>query len=107
LSEVADHAAAFGRHFLHDVRGTQVQLDGLFALLNAVKAGEVSETEAIQRLSRSPHWVWAALDLVTKLLLTVDVGDRTLGITQGVVHQVARLLAPDCVPLFLTDGFQK
>jgi len=39
---------------------TQVQLDELYALLSAVKAGEVSDTEAIQCLSRSPHWAWAA-----------------------------------------------
>ncbi len=57
LVEVADHAAVFSRHFLHDVRVTQVQLDELFALLRAVQAGDVSETEAIHRLSRSPRWV--------------------------------------------------
>src|SRR5215813_13591400 len=67
LVEVADQAIAFSRYFLHDVRVTQVQLDELFALLSAVKAGVVSEAEAIQRLSRSPHWVWAAIDPVTKL----------------------------------------
>src|SRR5678809_357308 len=74
LIEVADHATAFSRYFLHDVRVTQVQLDELFALLSAVKAGEVSEAEAIQRLSRSPQWVWTAIDPVTKLLLTINVG---------------------------------
>src|SRR5215475_13531344 len=26
---------------------------------------------------------------------------------QGLVHQVAQVLAPDCVPLFLTDGFKE
>src|SRR5713101_6636696 len=52
LVEVADHAAAFSRYFLHDVRVTQVQLDELFALLSAVKTGEVNEAEAITRLSR-------------------------------------------------------
>jgi len=107
LVEVADHAAAFTQYFLHDVRVTQVQLDELFALLSAVKAGEVSEAVAIARLSRSPHWVWAAVDPVTKLLLTVDVGDRTLAMAQRVVHQVVQVLAPDCVPLFLTDGFKE
>ena len=65
LVEVADHAVAFSQYFLHDVRVTQGQLDELFALLSAVKAGEVSDAEAIQRLSRSPHWVWAAIDPVT------------------------------------------
>ena len=55
-------AAAFSQHFLHDVRVRQVQLDELFALLSAVKDGAVSETEAIERLERSPQWVWAAMD---------------------------------------------
>lgn len=107
LMEVADHAAAFSRHFLHDVRVPQVQLDELFALLRAVKAEEVSESEAIQRLSRSPRWVWGALDPVTKLLLTIDVGERTLAMAQGAVHQVRQIIAPGCLPLFLTDGFKE
>src|SRR5882672_10630832 len=107
LVEVADHATAFSRYFLHDVRVTQVQLDELFALLSAVKAGEVTESEAITRLSRSPQWVWTAIDPVTKLLLAIDVGERTLAMAQGVIHQVAQVLAPNCVPLFLTDGFRE
>ena len=88
---MADHATAFSQYFLHDVRVTQVQLDALFALLSAVKTGEVSAAEAVARLSRSPHGVWAALDPVTTLLLTVDVGDRTLAMAQRVVHQVVQI----------------
>src|SRR5437588_606940 len=88
--EVAEHAAAFAQYVLHDVHVTQVQLDALFALLSAVKTGEVSEAEALTRLSRSPHWVWAAIDPVTKLLLTIDVGGRTLALAQSVVHQVVQ-----------------
>src|SRR5262249_36939366 len=107
LVEVADHATAFSRYFVHDVRVTQVQLDELFALLSAVKAGEVSEAEAITRLARSPHWVWTAMDPVTKLLLTIDIGDRRLAMAQGVVHPVVQVLAPGCAPLFLTDGFKE
>jgi IS1 family transposase len=107
LVEVAEHAAAFSQYFLHDVRVTQVQLDELFALLSAVKTGAVSEAEAITRLSRSPHWVWAAIEPVTKLLLTLEVGDRTLAMAQRVVHQVVQVLAPGCVPLFFTDGFKE
>jgi len=107
LVEVADHAAAFSRYFLHDVRVTQVQLDELYALLRAVKAGEVSEAETLQLLSRSPHWVWVAMAPESKLLLTIDVGGRTLAVAQRVVHQVVQVLAPGCVPLFLTDGFKE
>src|SRR6058998_1759887 len=90
LVEAADHLHAFSQYFLHHVHVTQVQLDELYALLRAVKAGEVSETEAIQCLSRSPQWVWVAIDPVTKLLLTIDVGDRTLAMAQSVVHQVVK-----------------
>jgi len=107
LEEVADQATAFSRHCLHDVQSTQVQLDELFAVLSAVKAGEVSEQEVLPRWSRSSCWVWVALDPVTKLLLAIEVGDRTLAIAQCLVHQVAQVLAPDCVPLFLTDGFKE
>jgi IS1 family transposase len=107
LVEAADHLQAFSCYFLHHIHVSQLQLDELFARLSAVKADEVRETETIERLSRSPHWVWVVLDPVTKLLLTLDVGDRTLAMAQGVVHQVAQVLAPGCVPLFLTDGFKE
>jgi IS1 family transposase len=106
LVEVAEHATAFSQYFLHDIRVTQVQLDELFTLLRAVKAGEVSETEAVERLSRSPHWVWAAIDPESKLLLALNIGDRTLAMAQRMVHQVVQVLAPGCVPLFLTDGLK-
>src|SRR5216117_4529472 len=88
LVEVADHLKAFSQYFLHNVRVTQVQLDELYALLSAVKEGDVSEAEALKRLSRSPHWVWVAIDPVSKLLLALDVGDRTLAMAPHVVHQV-------------------
>jgi hypothetical protein len=107
LVEAAEQLQAFSRHALHDVRVKQVQLDELFALLSAVKDGEVSAVEAIERLERSPQWVWAAMDPESKLLLALDVGNRTLAMAQRVVHQVAQVLAPDCAPLFLTDGFRE
>jgi hypothetical protein len=90
LVEAADHAAAFSRYFLHDVPVSQVQLDELFALLSTVKAGEVSDTQTIERLSRAPHWVWVAIDPVSKLLLSLDVGDRTLAMAQRLVVYLLR-----------------
>jgi IS1 family transposase len=104
LVEAAEQLRAFSCYFLCEVHVKQLQLDELYAVLSAVQNGEMREAEAIQRLSRSPHWVWTAIDPVTKLLLAIDVGPRTLAMAQYVVHQVAWLLAPDCMPLFLTDG---
>ncbi len=107
LVEAADQLRAFSRYFLHDLHLTQVQLDELYAVLSAVKDGAVSEDDAIERLSQSPYWVWTAMDPESKLVLAIDVGDRTLALAQRVVHQVAQVLAPDCAPLFLTDGFRE
>ena len=89
LVEAAEQLQAFARYFLCDVHVRQVQLDELYATLRAVKDGALGEDEAIERLSRSPHWVWAAMDPESKLLLTIDVGERTLAMAQCVVHQVA------------------
>jgi len=107
LVEAAEQLRAFSHHFLHDVQVQQVQLDELFALLSAVKDGTVSAAEAIERLERLPQWVWAAMDPESKLVLAIDVGERPLALAQRVVHQVAQILAPDCAPLFLTDGFRE
>jgi hypothetical protein len=98
--EVADHAAAFSQYFLHNVGVTQVQLDELFTLLSAVKVGEVREAEAITRLSCAPHWVWGALDPVTKLLLTIDVGDRTLAMRNLYCIRSCRSWRPTACPCF-------
>jgi hypothetical protein len=107
LVEAAEQLRAFSQHFLHGIRVRQVQLDELFALLSAGKDGELSEADAIERLERSPQWVWGAMDPESKLLLALDVGDRTLAMAQRLVHHVTQVLAPDCAPLFLTDGFRE
>jgi IS1 family transposase len=107
LVEAAEQLRAFSPYFLCDLHVRQIQLDELYAVLSAVKSGELSEDEAIRRLSRSPQWVWTAMDPETKLLLVVDVGTRTLAMAQRMLHQVAQCFAPHCVPLFLSDGFKE
>src|SRR5215471_12429876 len=84
LVDAAEQLQAFSRHVLHDVRVRQVQLDELFALLSAVKDGEVSAAEASARLERSPQWVWVAMDPDSKLVLAIEVGERTLALAQRV-----------------------
>jgi IS1 family transposase len=106
LVEAAEQLQAFARYFLCDVHVRQVQLDELYAVLRAVKDGELSEDEAVKRLERSPDWVWTAMDPESKLLLVMDVGPRTLAMAQRVVHRVSGVVAPGCLPLFLTDGLK-
>src|SRR5262245_1544640 len=107
LVEAAEQLRPFASYFLCDMQIKQVQLDELYAVLRAVKEGERGEDDAIKRLERCPHWVWTAMDPESKLLLAIDVGARTGALAQRVVHQVAQRLAPDCIPLFLSDGFRE
>ena len=107
LVEAAEQLTAFSAYFLCELHVTQVQLDELYAVLSAVKEGTMSEAKAIKRLSRSPHRVWVAVDPVTKLLVAIDVSERTLAMAQRFVHHVSQVLVPDCAPLFVTDGFRE
>jgi hypothetical protein len=104
LGEGAEQWRAFAPYCLRDLHLTPVQLDEFYAVLRALKAGEVSEDEAISRFSRSPQWVWTAIDPQRKLLLVLTGGTHTRAMAHGVVPLVAQVLAPDGAPLLLTDG---
>jgi hypothetical protein len=104
LREAAEQLQAFSAYFLHDIRLNQVQLDELYAVLSAVRDGEMSEDAAIDHLSTSPRWVWTAIDPESKLMLSAWVGERSQAMAQAILHQIAQLLAPGCIPLFLSDG---
>jgi hypothetical protein len=106
LVEATEQRRAFSAYFLCTLPREQLQLDALYAVLRALKAGEINDDEARWRLEHSPYWVGTAMDPTSKLLVVVAVGCRTLAMAQRVVHQVSRLLALGCVPLFLTDGLK-
>jgi len=57
LVEAAEQLRAFSGYCLCDVHLSQVPLDELYAVLREVKAGELSDDEAIKRLGRGP-WRW-------------------------------------------------
>jgi len=104
LVEVADHAAAFSQYFLHDVRVTQVQLDELFALLSAVKTGEVRRRRGASSVCRAHPTGSGGDRSITKLLLTIDVGDQPLAMAQRLVHQLAQVFAPGVCRCFSPTG---
>ena len=66
LVEAAEQLHAFSAYFLRELHLNQVQLDELYAVLSAVRDGDLSESEAIEALSRSPRWVWTAIDPLSR-----------------------------------------
>jgi transposase-like protein len=71
-----------------------VQMDEFYALLSEMGSEEGE---------RAWCWVWAAIDPISKLLLALEVGDRSLGMAQRLVHGVVSVLMPEVVLLFVTD----
>ena len=104
LMEAAEQLQAFSAYFLHELHLNQVQLDELYAVLSAVRDGEMSEAQAIDHLSTSPRWVWTAIDPESQLMLNAQIGERSPAMAQAMLHQIVELLAPGWVPLFLSDG---
>ena len=94
LVEAAEHLEAFSRSVWPDVDVEPGPLAELGAVLSAVQDGAVTEAAAIQRLARSPHWVWGAMDPVCKLRLAGDVGERPLALAPRLVPQVTQGLGP-------------
>jgi IS1 family transposase len=98
LVKAAEHMEAVSHYLIHDLRLTQVQVDELWAL---VQAGDPPQAASLHRHAHA--WVWAAIDPVSKLLLATVVGDRSLVSAQLLIHRVVLTFAPGVVPLFLSD----
>lgn len=100
LAQAAAHMEAVSAYLIHDLELTQVQVDELWALLGRRDNSEVEEGK-----QRGKRWVWAGMDPVSKLMLGYVVGDRSQACAQLLIHMIANLLAPGCVPVFFSDGW--
>jgi len=98
LEQGAKHIEAISNHLIHNLHLNQVQVDELWSLL-----GKRDELAPQQRNNR---WIWSAIDSESKLWLGFVIGDRSLEAAQVFIHQIAKLLTPGCVPLFLSDRWK-
>jgi hypothetical protein len=106
LVEAAEQLHALSAYFLGQLHLEQLQLDALYAVSRDLKAGEISTANALERLEPSRPWVWTAIDPVSKVLLAMEVGPRTVEMAQRVVHHIVSVLAPGCVPAWFSNGFK-
>jgi IS1 family transposase len=51
-------------------------------------------------------WVWFAIDAGTKIIAVLKIGPRTQPMAHAVVHSLVKVLAPDCLPVFTSDGLK-
>jgi IS1 family transposase len=60
------------------------------------------------RLRRRTHvvWLWVVVDPRTKLIPALRLGARTQASAHALVHALRQTLAPDCLPIFTSDGLR-
>jgi len=58
------------------------------------------------RPSADALWIWLAVDTRTKIIAVLKVGPRTQPMAPAVVHALVKVLAPDGLPVFTSDGLK-
>jgi len=95
-------AQAADQALITNVQTDNVELDELYSFAGAKHpdAAECAPSEVGQ------HWPHCALARESRLLLEVVVGPRTQEAATQLVEGAARRLAPDCWPLWSSDGWE-
>ena len=104
LVEAAEQLRAFSAYFLCDLHLEQLQLDEVYAVLRALKAGEISDDEPVDTAASAPllllrQWLYDAQERPTlfmwdaltsqPMLLSPATADPTRAAQTGAVHVAA------------------
>jgi transposase-like protein len=89
LTRAGADSATLHDRFFHNLTLPHLQLDELRTHLR-------SHVHAL--------WLWVVVDPLTKILPVLQLGARTQAAAHAVVHELHGRLAPDCLPLFTSDG---
>jgi transposase-like protein len=65
---------------------------------------QLDELRTRLRNHRQVLWLWLVIDPRTKILPVLQLGLRTQNAAHRVIHSLRQSLAPDCLPLFTSDG---
>ena len=52
-------------------------------------------------------WIWTAVAARSKLIVAVHIGGRAIVDACQLIHQIQQYLAPDCLPVFTSDGLNQ
>jgi IS1 family transposase len=89
LVRAGTHAEGLHGRLFRDLQLLEIQVDELRTTLRN-KGQEV--------------WMWIACDAKTKVIAAVQFGPRTQVLAHSLIHTLAQVLAPSCIPLFTSDG---
>jgi len=89
VTRAGEHSATLHDRFFRCLQLPHVQLD-----------------EIRTRLRSRAHtlWLWLAVDPITKIIPVLHLGPRTQRAAHTVIHILRQKLAPECIPVFTSDG---
>jgi IS1 family transposase len=87
-----DHFQSLHELLLQGIQAVHVQMDELRAKLKG-------KVEAV--------WTWVSMEATHKLMLAVEVGQRTQDHAYALVHKTVGCLAKGCIPTYATDGLNQ
>jgi IS1 family transposase len=91
LTRAGEHSTLVHDHWFHNLQLPHLQLDEVRTRLR-------SRTRVL--------WLWLVMDPITKIIPVLHLGSRTQATANIVVHDVQQRLAPDCLPVFMSDGLR-
>jgi IS1 family transposase/transposase-like protein len=91
LTRAGLHAASLHERLFRNLKLRFIQLDELCTKTR-------QQADAL--------WVWFAVDARTKIIAVLKVGPRTQPVAHAVAHALVKVLAPDCLPIFTSDGLK-
>ncbi len=65
---------------------------------------QLDELRTRLRRANQILWLWLAIDPLTKIVPVLELGPRSQAMAHRLIHSLRQILAPDCVPLFTSDG---
>ncbi len=89
ITRAGQHSHSLHSHWMRTLQLTYVQLDELRLKLHG---------------AADAAWLWVACDARTKLIPAFALGPRTQALADQLIHELARRLAPGCLPVFSSDG---
>ena len=75
----------------------------------AITVGHLQLDELVTKVKQGAErvWLWVAIDAQSKLILAWHLGRRSTADACHLLHLVWQRLAPDCLPIFTSDGLNQ
>jgi len=93
-------AESVDQDLIQNIETDYLEMDEVYSF-----AGTKQKTEILSQ-DIGKHWTHCSFARQTRLLLAVSVGLRDEHLAQSLVAETASRLAPDCYPLWVSDGWK-